>query len=82
VVLTSFAASATLHAANRLISLAAADSLVIVIYFAMVLGIGVHLKCYSNTSNDFFTAGREMSAWLWDSVSFAQRLGRDAVLGI
>src|ERR1700722_19759969 len=57
------AASATLPAADRLVSLAPADVLVIVIYFAMVLGIGVYLKRYANTSNQFFMAGREMSAW-------------------
>jgi SSS family solute:Na+ symporter len=58
------AASATLPAADRLVSLAPADVLVIVIYFAMVLGIGVYLKRYANTSNQFFMAGREMSAWV------------------
>jgi SSS family solute:Na+ symporter len=50
--------------ASRLISLAPSDVLIIVLYFVMVLGIGIYLKRYANTSNDFFMAGREMTAWV------------------
>ncbi len=38
------------------------DIAVIVIYFAMVIWIGFHLKGQSNTSEEFFMAGREMTA--------------------
>lgn len=80
-VLTSFAASARLQAADRLISLAPADVLVIVIYFAMVLGIGVYLKRYANTSNQFFMAGREMSAWVAGLSFLSANLGALELMG-
>ena len=38
------------------------DIAVITIYFAMVLWIGFYLKGRSNTSEEFFMAGREMTA--------------------
>ena len=80
-VLTSFAASAILQSADRLISLAPADVLVIVIYFAMVLGIGVYLKRYANTSNQFFMAGREMSAWVAGLSFLSANLGALELMG-
>ena len=40
------------------------DILVIALYFAMVLWIGFYLKGRSNTSEEFFMAGREMTAWI------------------
>ena len=36
------------------------DYLLIVIYFAFVLGIGVVLKRYARTSTDFFLSGRSL----------------------
>jgi solute:Na+ symporter, SSS family len=79
--LNAFAASVTLHAADRLISLAPADVLVIVIYFVMVLGIGVYLKRYANTSNEFFMAGREMSAWVAGLSFLSANLGALELMG-
>ena len=40
------------------------DIAVIAIYFAMVVWIGFYLKGMSNTSEEFFMAGREMTAWI------------------
>jgi len=80
-VLALFAASVTLQAADRLISLAPADMLIIVIYFAMVLGIGVYLKRYANTSNEFFLAGREMSAWVAGLSFLSANLGALELMG-
>ena len=40
------------------------DVAVIAIYFAMVLFIGFYLRKLSNTSEQFFMAGREMTAWI------------------
>jgi SSS family solute:Na+ symporter len=80
-VLASFAASAKLEAANRFIYLAPADALVIVIYFVMVLGIGLYLKRYANTSNQFFMAGREISAWVAGLSFLSANLGALELMG-
>ncbi len=40
------------------------DIAVIAIYFGMVVWIGFYLKGKSNTSEEFFMAGREMTAWI------------------
>ena len=48
----------------RLLQLSAVDFLIIVIYFLVVLGIGFYLKRYASTGEDFFLAGRKMTAWV------------------
>jgi SSS family solute:Na+ symporter len=67
--------------ANRLISLSPADLLIIVIYFAMVLGIGLYLRRYAKTSKDFFLAGREMSAWVAGLSFLSANLGALELMG-
>lgn len=67
--------------ANRLISLAPADLLIITVYFVMVLGIGIYLRRYANTSNDFFMAGREMSAWVAGLSFLSANLGAIELMG-
>lgn len=49
---------------SHLLSLAPVDFLIISIYFVVVLGIGFYLKKYTNTGEDFFLAGRKMTAWI------------------
>jgi SSS family solute:Na+ symporter len=51
-------------AATRLLSLGPLDLLIVVLYFAMVIGIGVYLKRFARTGEDFFMAGRQMTAWV------------------
>ncbi len=51
-------------APTRLLSLSPLDIAIIVIYFAVVLGIGFYLKKYASTSDEFFMAGRKMTAWV------------------
>jgi len=46
---------------QRLVHLSLVDSIIIVFYFALVLAIGFYLKRQSNTSEDYFLAGRQMS---------------------
>jgi SSS family solute:Na+ symporter len=48
---------------------------VIVVYFAAVLGLGFLLKQQTNTSEDFFLAGREMSAWVAGVSFLAANMG-------
>ena len=47
-----------------LIQMGPLDIVIIAIYFAVVLGIGIYLKRYVSTGEDFFMAGRKMTAWI------------------
>jgi SSS family solute:Na+ symporter len=49
---------------GSLLALSPVDILIILIYFVAVLAIGVHLKKYTTTSEEFFMAGRKMTAWV------------------
>ena len=51
-------------AESQLLTLAKVDILIIAIYFAMVLFIGFYLKKFAGTGEDFFMAGRKMTAWI------------------
>ncbi len=67
--------------AGRIISLAPSDILIIALYFAMVLGIGIYLRRYARTSNDFFMAGREMTAWVAGLSFLSANLGAIELMG-
>jgi SSS family solute:Na+ symporter len=49
---------------GALLSIGRLDYLIIAIYFVVVLGIGFYLKKYVSTGEDFFMAGRKMTAWI------------------
>ena len=49
---------------DRVISLAPVDIAIIAIYFIAVLAIGIYLKRFATSGDDFFMAGREMTAWV------------------
>jgi solute:Na+ symporter, SSS family len=66
---------------SRLISLSLPDILIITIYFAMVLGIGWYLKSHTKTGEDFFLAGREMTAWVAGLSFLAANLGSLELMG-
>src|SRR5580698_2894119 len=66
---------------SRLVSLAPSDLLIIGTYFVMVLGIGIYLRRYASTSNDFFMAGREMSAWVAGLSFLSANLGALELMG-
>ncbi len=67
--------------AARLISLAPSDVIIILLYFLTVLGIGIYLRRYASTSNDFFMAGREMSAWVAGLSFLSANLGALELMG-
>src|SRR3982750_4466625 len=69
------------QATNRLISLSTIDLAIIAIYFAFVLGIGFYLKGQSETGEDFFLAGREMTAWIAGLSFLAANLGSLELMG-
>jgi SSS family solute:Na+ symporter len=70
-----------LNSPGRLISLSFPDLLIIFVYFVMVLGIGLYLRRFANTSNDFFMAGREMSAWVAGLSFLSANLGALELMG-
>ena len=57
------------------------DILVIAIYFGIVIFIGFYLKGSSNTSEDFFMAGREMTAWIAGLSFVSANLGSLELMG-
>jgi len=67
--------------ATRLVPLNWLDTLVIIVYFAAVLGLGFLLKQQTNTSEDFFLAGREMSAWVAGVSFLAANMGALELMG-
>jgi SSS family solute:Na+ symporter len=68
-------------APTRLLSLTFVDILIIVLYFIMILGIGFYLKSYTKTSEDFFMAGRSMTAWVAGLSFLAANLGSLELMG-
>ncbi len=68
-------------AAEPLAHLRALDIAVIAIYFAMVLWIGFYLKGRSNTGEEFFMAGREMTAWIAGLSFVSANLGSLELMG-
>jgi SSS family solute:Na+ symporter len=57
------------------------DTTVIVVYFAAVLGLGFLLQRQTHTSEDFFMAGREMSAWVAGISFLAANMGALELMG-
>jgi solute:Na+ symporter, SSS family len=69
------------EAPTRLLSLTFVDVLILVLYFVMILGIGFYLKSYTKTSEDFFMAGRSMTAWVAGLSFLAANLGSLELMG-
>jgi SSS family solute:Na+ symporter len=67
--------------APRLVHLSPVDLAIIVFYFALVLTIGFYLKGQSNTGEDFFMAGREMTAWIAGLSFLSANLGALELMG-
>ena len=70
-----------LLSSNRLVHLSAVDIVIIIFYFALVLGIGFYLKGQANTGEDFFMAGREMTAWVAGLAFLSANLGSLELMG-
>lgn len=68
-------------ATNTLVRLRGVDLLIIAIYFVLVLVIGFYLKRFANTGEDFFLAGREMTAWVAGLAFVSANLGSLELLG-
>ncbi|MGH9484607.1 MAG: sodium:solute symporter family protein [Terriglobales bacterium] len=68
-------------AAPHLITLHPVDFAIIAIYFVATLGLGFYLKRYSGTGEDFFLAGREMTAWVAGLAFLAANLSSLELIG-
>src|SRR5258706_2163925 len=66
---------------DRLVHLAPVDFVIIVFYFALVLAIGFYLRGRANTGEDFFMAGREMTAWVAGLSFLSANLGALELMG-
>ncbi|MGI4854428.1 MAG: sodium:solute symporter family protein [Janthinobacterium lividum] len=65
-----------------IVHLHAIDWLIMLVYLVFVLGIGVALKRYMRTSNDFFLAGRSIPAWVCGLAFLSANLGAQEVIGM
>ena len=73
--------SLALFVSPHLVHLSPVDAVIIVFYFALVLAIGFYLKRRSNTSEDYFLAGREMTAWIAGLSFLSANLGALELMG-
>jgi SSS family solute:Na+ symporter len=72
---------ALLLASQRLTHLSGIDVLILGLYFVVVLFIGFYVKGSTNTSEEFFLAGREMSAWIAGLSFVSANLGSLELMG-
>src|SRR3982075_3042258 len=70
-----------LSSPSTLVHLSPVDLVIIAFYFVLVLAIGLYLKERANTSEDFFLAGREMTAWIAGLSFLSANLGSLELMG-
>jgi solute:Na+ symporter, SSS family len=68
-------------AGPRLMSLSTVDLLIIILYFVSVLGLGIYLKRFADTGEEFFMAGRQMTAWIAGLSFISANLGSLEMMG-
>ena len=66
---------------TRLVRLSAVDVVIVAFYFVLVLGIGFYLRGRARTGEDFFMAGREMTAWVAGLSFLSANLGALELMG-
>jgi SSS family transporter len=66
---------------TQLTHLSPVDILILVLYFAVVVFIGFYVKGSTNTSEEFFLAGREMTAWIAGLSFVSANLGSLELMG-
>ncbi len=64
------------------IHLGTIDYALLIIYFAVVLGIGYMLRHSTRTSTDFFLSGRSIPAWITGLAFISANLGAQEVIGM
>ncbi len=68
-------------ATQTILSMHAVDFVIIAVYFVVVLTIGFYLKRYTKSGEDFFMAGRGMSAWVAGLSFICANLGALELMG-
>jgi len=58
------------------------DWLIIGIYFAFIIGIGIYLKKFTKSGEDFFLAGRKNSSWVAGLAFLSANMGALELLGM
>ena len=66
---------------TQLTHLSPVDVAILLLYFGMVIFIGFYVKGSTNTSEQFFLAGREMSAWIAGLAFVSANLGSLELMG-
>ena len=66
---------------RQLTHLAPIDILILALYFVVVLFIGFYVRGSTNTSEEFFLAGREMTAWIAGLSFVSANLGSLELMG-
>ncbi len=74
-------AALTIFAGPRLVRLTPVDMIIVGFYFFLVLAIGFYLKEKAKTGEDFFMAGREMTAWIAGLSFLSANLGALELMG-
>jgi SSS family solute:Na+ symporter len=64
------------------LSLGALDYVILIVYFVLVIGIGVLARRSIATSEDFFLAGRALPAWVTGLAFISANLGAIEILGM
>ena len=64
------------------IQLGAIDYVILLVYFAFVLGIGWALRRFVKSSEDFFLSGRAIPAWIAGLAFMSANLGAQEVIGM
>ena len=81
VIRTAMTLPAMLLQTRQLTTLSGVDIAILLLYFAIVLFIGFYVKDSANTSEEFFLAGREMTAWIAGLSFVSANLGSLELMG-
>jgi solute:Na+ symporter, SSS family len=65
----------------HLMSLRPVDLAIIALYFVLVLGLGLYLRKFADSGEEFFMAGREMTAWIAGLSFISANLGSLEMMG-
>jgi SSS family solute:Na+ symporter len=66
---------------QHLVRLSTIDTIIVVFYFVLVLAIGFYLRNRAKTGEDFFMAGRDMTAWVAGLSFLSANLGALELMG-
>ncbi|HEY3449431.1 MAG TPA: sodium:solute symporter family protein [Myxococcales bacterium] len=65
----------------NVVTLTFVDWLIIVFYFVFIVGIGLYLRRFTKSGEDFFLAGRRNSSWVAGLAFLSANLGALEILG-